>query len=91
MPDISMCSNDFCPSKDSCYRFRAVPNIGRQSYAGFWPEAGEDQCEYFQRCMIGDMVMKDGVPVRLECKHVRREGEGCRLNNNCKFPNCESS
>lgn len=23
-----------------------------------------------------------------ECKHVRREGESCMLNNNCKYPAC---
>jgi len=23
------------------------------------------------------------------CKHIRREGESCRLNNNCKYPNCD--
>jgi hypothetical protein len=22
------------------------------------------------------------------CKHVKREGESCTLNNNCKFPDC---
>jgi hypothetical protein len=23
------------------------------------------------------------------CKYIKREGESCSLNNNCKFPNCE--
>lgn len=23
------------------------------------------------------------------CKYVKREGESCTLNNNCKYPNCE--
>ena len=23
------------------------------------------------------------------CKHIKREGESCRLNNNCTYPNCE--
>lgn len=23
------------------------------------------------------------------CKYVRRVGESCTLNNNCKYPNCE--
>lgn len=26
----------------------------------------------------------------MKCKHVKREGESCMLNNNCNFPNCES-
>ena len=25
---------------------------------------------------------------QIECKHVRREGESCKLNNNCRYPNC---
>lgn len=24
----------------------------------------------------------------VNCKHVRREGESCNLNNNCTYPNC---
>ena len=23
------------------------------------------------------------------CKHIKREGESCRLNNNCTYPNCK--
>lgn len=26
----------------------------------------------------------------MKCKHAKREGESCMLNNNCKFPNCEN-
>tara|TARA_R110000737_G_C14624761_1_gene494659 strand:+ start:59250 stop:59480 length:231 start_codon:yes stop_codon:yes gene_type:complete len=25
---------------------------------------------------------------QISCKHVRREGESCRLNNSCRYPNC---
>ena len=25
MPDIAMCQENDCPKKDSCYRFRAIP------------------------------------------------------------------
>lgn len=35
MPDISMCKNESCPLRGSCYRFMAEPNSWRQSYAGF--------------------------------------------------------
>ncbi len=34
MPDISMCKNDTCPLKKSCYRFMATPGM-RQSYSVF--------------------------------------------------------
>ena len=34
MPDITMCMNPKCDKKDSCYRFKAVPNR-LQSYSDF--------------------------------------------------------
>jgi hypothetical protein len=46
MPDISMCSNHSCPSKEDCFRYKATP--GRyQSYADFAPPKGEKKCDYF--------------------------------------------
>ena len=35
MPDISMCDNNACPVRNDCYRFRAIPNEYRQTYADF--------------------------------------------------------
>lgn len=35
MPDISMCQNKNCKFKNDCYRFTAIPNEHRQSYASF--------------------------------------------------------
>ncbi len=35
MPDISMCKNNACPSRNDCYRFSAKPNEYRQAYAEF--------------------------------------------------------
>ena len=26
----------------------------------------------------------------MKCKYVKREGESCTLNNNCRYPNCPS-
>lgn len=48
MADISMCENQQCPSKEQCYRFKAIPST-YQSYANFTPEKGEDKCEYFEQ------------------------------------------
>ena len=45
MPDISMCSNQFCPLKEKCYRFNAKPNEFRQSYGMF--EFKDGVCDYF--------------------------------------------
>jgi len=47
MPDISLCTNATCPSKDKCYRFTAKPNEFRQAYANFSPEGDEVNCSYF--------------------------------------------
>ena len=44
MPDISMCQNEKCLMKKTCYRFTAVPSI-RQVYADFKPDAN-GKCEY---------------------------------------------
>tara|TARA_R110002073_G_scaffold44656_5_gene123756 strand:+ start:2257 stop:2439 length:183 start_codon:yes stop_codon:yes gene_type:complete len=45
MPDITMCVNEECKFKLSCYRCTAEPNQYRQSYASFEPEG--DGCDYF--------------------------------------------
>ena len=44
MPDLSMCQNEKCLMKKTCYRFTAVPSI-RQVYADFKPDAN-GKCEY---------------------------------------------
>lgn len=38
MPDITLCTNDDCPLKDSCYRHTAKPDPIWQSYAHFEPK-----------------------------------------------------
>jgi hypothetical protein len=47
MPDISMCANKACPSRMSCYRYRAKPSGDRQSWIFYTPEAGRDRCDRF--------------------------------------------
>jgi len=46
MPDISMCANNDCPVRRSCYRFMATPSM-RQSWAGFEPDRETGRCEAF--------------------------------------------
>lgn len=43
MADITMCSNQDCPLKDSCYRAQAEPSYW-QSYALF---EHDGECEWF--------------------------------------------
>jgi hypothetical protein len=79
MPDISMCANALCPSKDYCHRFTATPSDFRQSYADFGPENQDDKCDHF---------WPNGKNSE-KCKHegVKREGEICNLEE-CKYPDC---
>jgi hypothetical protein len=46
MPDISMCTNKDCPLKETCYRFKAIPDKYRQSYGGFAPD-DKGECKYY--------------------------------------------
>lgn len=46
MPDISMCSNEHCKLKETCYRYKAIPNEYRQSYGDFKSDSN-NECEYY--------------------------------------------
>ncbi|GAA6203687.1 hypothetical protein [Thalassotalea sp. SU-HH00458] len=48
MPDIAMCRGESCPIRIGCYRYRAVPNLYRQSYFGRTPyDHQEKDCDRF--------------------------------------------
>lgn len=46
MPDISLCKNEKCLKKKTCYRFTAVPSSFQQVYGDFKPDE-TGKCEYF--------------------------------------------
>jgi hypothetical protein len=51
MPDIAMCKNENCPYRNTCYRYRAIPDL-MQAYLEFQftnPKArsGREGCNYF--------------------------------------------
>lgn len=75
MPDITMCANVDCTLKKYCYRATADPSPVWQSYAGF-TQQNDGSCEHFW-----DNEEKT-------CKNIKRFGEGCPWNNNCRFPRC---
>jgi hypothetical protein len=79
MPDISMCSNVFCPSKKHCYRFTAKPSKFCQSYADFSLEEDEISCSYFIPNGHNSNKCKSGG--------VKRDGEMCNLSH-CTYPKC---
>lgn len=47
MADISMCSNDNCKDKNSCYRFTAPRNPWRQSYVAIVGVFDKNTCIYY--------------------------------------------
>lgn len=60
MPDIAMCANKTCASRMQCFRYRAIPNGDRQSWASFNPPAGADRCDRFKP------IYPNGQPLRPE-------------------------
>ena len=36
-----------------------------------------------------EILLKDTLEKIEKCKHIKIEGESCRLNNNCTYPDCE--
>ena len=48
MPDITMCGDNNCPSKDTCWCFSATPSPDRQSYFLETPrKEGESFCNNY--------------------------------------------
>jgi hypothetical protein len=48
MPDITMCQDDECPLRDTCWRYTATPHPGYQSYWMTSPRPeGQDGCRYY--------------------------------------------
>ena len=46
MPDVTLCLNHRCPSKENCYRFMAEPD-DYQSYSNFENSQKDGKCKYF--------------------------------------------
>jgi hypothetical protein len=47
MPDISMCMNKSCESRNNCFRYRATPNPYRQAYSDFKVKEGDKHCDSY--------------------------------------------
>ena len=82
MPDISMCRDKTCPSRTVCYRFTAVPNPLRQSYASFdrkgmrtcgdyWPCETSMKLEMFSAAVMSGMCnVRKGLPKLAAVRYV---------------------
>lgn len=60
MPDISMCTDEECPSRLQCYRYRAEPNTYRQSYMKFPRHHEAEKCDSFWPLREAPTKLKDG-------------------------------
>ncbi len=71
MPDITMCTDEGCGRRQTCYRHRAIPNEFRQSYfmgsVREYDEAGRETCTHYMTVRPGDRLVID-VPGKL---HLR--------------------
>ncbi len=47
MADISKGTNNHCPSRMKCYRYRSIGNPTRQAFADFEHSLKTGKCEYF--------------------------------------------
>lgn len=48
MADITICTDELCSRRFSCYRFTAPVNPWRQSYFAESPRKGEECTEYWE-------------------------------------------
>lgn len=58
--DISKCEGTNCPLKETCYRFRAIPNEYRQSYF-MEPPFKDDKCDFYLKI---DGSLKINEPIK---------------------------
>ena len=63
MADITMCSGNDCPVKETCYRFTAKPSDFRQSYF-FQPPGGQKDGKF--TCEMYWEVIQDHVSEKLK-------------------------
>ena len=57
-----------------------------EMYERLW-NAEKDKWAWY--AIVKDSLEK--LEANKRCKHIKREGESCRLNNNCTYPNCKTN
>jgi hypothetical protein len=70
MPDISMCKNEECPNKNTCFRYRAKPNPYRQSY--FLDHNHEDCKEFISIKGWADYAL---TPIKVTHEILRQDSK----------------
>ena len=57
-----------------------------EMYEKLW-NADKDKFTWY--AIVKDSLDKLETFNTKKCKHIKREGESCRLNNNCTYPDCK--
>lgn len=65
MPDISMCNGAGCPLRLKCYRHRAIPTPGWQSWMNFHYDPEAKKCDAFW-----DIKGRGNLRTEEECARV---------------------
>ena len=60
MPDITMCQNESCPVRKTCYRYMAEPTPEQQSYAIFLFLKKDDRiyCPHYKSIIMKELKQK---------------------------------
>ena len=61
MSDISMCSTNICPLKETCYRHKATPDKYWQSYTSFKYDEETKSCKHYWKYVKSDKDEKEKV------------------------------
>ena len=59
MSDISKCSNEDCPLKESCYRYKVKPHPFRQAYTTYEPNKDGKTCNHFIEIRNGNKRIQE--------------------------------
>ena len=100
-PFYGLATSSIDPSKQKLKGLRIERNMSLEDVGGLMDVSKQSVREAENREQDGSITLKTmeryanalGYELHYEfskkCKHIKREGESCRLNNNCTYPDCE--
>ena len=100
-PFYGLAASSIDPSKQKLKGLRIERNMSLKQVGDLMDVSKQSVREAEDRERDGSITLKTmeryanalGYELHYEfskkCKHIKREGESCRLNNNCTYPNCK--
>jgi DNA-binding XRE family transcriptional regulator len=101
-PFYGLAASSIDPSKQKLKGLRIERNMSLKQVGDLMDISKQSVMEAEDRERDGSITLKTmeryanalGYELHYEfskkCKHIKREGESCRLNNNCTYPNCNN-